>query len=101
MGQDTRYVIAGDFNDTPDSEYLAPLLKNNLGLENIVNRLPEEQRWTYFYESKKQQIDYILVPALMAGKIKGVEIGECRLKKDSAIPRCGSDHRPIFATLDL
>lgn len=101
MGQDSRYVIAGDFNDTPDSEYLTPLLSGSLELENIVNRMPEDKRYTYVHEGKPQQIDYILVPPLMSEKLKAVEIGECQSKRELAISKCGSDHRPIFATLDL
>lgn len=101
MGRDQRFIVAGDFNDTPDSEYLTPLLNGKLGLVNIVNQCSGE-KWTYSYEGEKQQLDYILVPPAMLGAVQNPEIGECRLKvKAPEIPRCGSDHRPVFATLDL
>ncbi len=101
MGQNNRYIIAGDFNDTPDSKYLAPLLENKLELENIVGRLPKSEQWTYIYKGKEQQLDYILAPPLMSKKIKEVKIGECKLKGRATMPMCGSDHRPVFAVLDL
>lgn len=101
MGKNQNFFIVGDFNDPPNSKYLAPLLGNKLKLENVVNRLPEEEKWTYIYKSKKQQLDYILVPSLMSKKIKEVEISECKPRPKTAIPGCGSDHKPVFATLDL
>jgi endonuclease/exonuclease/phosphatase family metal-dependent hydrolase len=102
MGKNQPFVIAGDFNDTPDSDWLAPLLSNSLELENIVEQLPADDQWTYIHEDKKQQLDYILIPPAMLGAVQNPEIGECRPKvKAPEIPRCGSDHRPVFATLNL
>lgn len=67
-------VVAGDFNDTPDSKPLASLL----GLPGLVDVLakkfpnaPQDQ-WTY---KDKKQIDYLLVSTALAGKFHdaGVE----------------------------
>lgn len=98
MGRDNRYIIAGDFNDTPTSKYLAPLLKkeNKLGLENIVNKLSRKERWTYIYKKHRQQLDYLLIPPLLREKIKDIGIGRTRNIKER-----GSDHDPVFAVLDL
>ncbi len=56
-------VVAGDLNDTPDSSALSPLLNMN-NLYDVLklqfgNTLPD--RWTYHYQNKFQQIDYVLV----------------------------------------
>jgi endonuclease/exonuclease/phosphatase family metal-dependent hydrolase len=50
-------VVAGDFNDTPDSAPLQPLLRVP-HLRNVLDRLPPEERWTFRDGS---QIDYLLV----------------------------------------
>lgn len=60
------FAVCGDFNDQPPSPYLKPLVQD-LGLENAVNRLPPEERWTHWWASKNKvsQLDYILLsPAL-------------------------------------
>lgn len=59
------FVIAGDLNDEWSSERMEPL--RDLGLENILERLDEEERWThwYKYENTVSQLDYLLLsPAL-------------------------------------
>jgi endonuclease/exonuclease/phosphatase family metal-dependent hydrolase len=68
-------VVAGDLNDTPDSNPLAPLL----GVPNLYDvlkcKFPDPaDRWTYHYK-KNEQIDYLLVskPLLDAMKDAGVE----------------------------
>lgn len=97
-----NYIVAGDFNDTPNSKYLAPLLakRNKLKLEDIVKRLPKDERWTAtFKESHKpriyEQIDFILSSPSLSKRVKDVEIGRRKVIKD------GSDHDPVFAILDL
>lgn len=63
------FAVMGDFNDTPDSESLKPLVKD-LGLMNVVERLGELDRWTHWWKSKNRvsQIDYILLPQGLADK---------------------------------
>jgi endonuclease/exonuclease/phosphatase family metal-dependent hydrolase len=56
-------VVAGDFNDSPDKAALNPLL----GMQNLFDVLQLQfgndmtQRWTYNYQNKQEQIDFILV----------------------------------------
>ena len=55
-------VVAGDFNDTPKSEALKPLLGLD-GLKDVLAmQFPDnpEKRWTYHYKTN-DQIDFILV----------------------------------------
>jgi endonuclease/exonuclease/phosphatase family metal-dependent hydrolase len=55
-------IVAGDLNDTPDSDALAPLMEIN-GLKDVLRmQFPQspEQRWTYHYR-RNEQIDYILI----------------------------------------
>lgn len=57
-------VVAGDFNELPNSDSLAPLLKRP-GLRNSLEKLPRSaERWTHRDDavpSKNDQIDYLLV----------------------------------------
>jgi endonuclease/exonuclease/phosphatase family metal-dependent hydrolase len=88
------YVIMGDFNDTPNSAALAPLLRDpELNLFDVLSPLPEGQRWTHYWSEKKEssQLDYILLsPAMrrrmVAGSAHVVQRGNST----------GSDHRPVY-----
>lgn len=55
-------VVAGDFNDTPDSAPLRPLLEVPHLHDVLRLQFPADsmKRWTYYYE-KFEQIDFILV----------------------------------------
>lgn len=57
-----RVVDAGDFNDTPSSAPLQPLLGNNQLHDVLELQFPSQpqERWTYHY-NRNEQIDYILV----------------------------------------
>lgn len=63
------FAVMGDFNDTPDSDYVTPLVAK-LGLKNVVERLDQNDRWTHWWKSKNRvsQIDYILLPQKLEGK---------------------------------
>ena len=70
-------VVAGDMNDTPDSDPLQPLL----GVPNLFDVLElqfgdhPELRWTYEYKKAFDQIDYVLVSKPLKERLKkaGVE----------------------------
>ncbi len=70
-------IVAGDMNDTPDSSPLKPLMS----VENLFDVLELQfgndfsRRWTYQYNGKFDQIDYVLVskPLKNALKKAGVE----------------------------
>ena len=57
-----NFVILGDFNDTPNSAYLKPLLKNS-GMENVISRLEKAEQWTHLWDDKHivSQIDFMLI----------------------------------------
>lgn len=57
-----KVVVAGDFNDTPNSAPLQPLLGNNRLHDVLAVQFPHhpQERWTYHY-TQNEQIDYILV----------------------------------------
>lgn len=73
------FVIVGDLND-----YMEPGKEKESGLrallesdqmENVVDRLPKDQRWTHFYKGDKSyhQLDYILISRKLAQKNPNVK----------------------------
>lgn len=70
------YAVVGDFNDTPHSPWLNPLLS----LPNLVDVVSEHRtsndRWTYFYRSRGRvtQIDYILASPALADRVRSTVI---------------------------
>lgn len=57
-----RVVVCGDFNDTPDSPALAPLLGTNALYDVLALQFGADvsRRWTYHFETF-DQIDFLLV----------------------------------------
>jgi predicted extracellular nuclease len=70
------FVILGDLNDYMDSNSSITDLVNWNKVENVVNRLPSEERWTQYWEGNKKchldetyhQLDYILLSKSLAEK---------------------------------
>lgn len=70
------FAVLGDFNDSPNSTYVAPLVKD-AGLENVIERLDETERWTHWWSGKNlvSQLDYILLsPELSKRSLEKPEI---------------------------
>lgn len=62
-----NWVVVGDLNDYLPSEGLEPLLEQPW-LENVMNRLPPDDRWTHYFArgNKYNQLDYVLVSRAIA-----------------------------------
>lgn len=93
-------VVAGDFNDTPDSDPLQPLLTLT-GLHDVLDKLPSgTPRFTF--RSPKNQIDYMLVSTPLFALLTHVEIE----RHDMTTPgfdraRLASDHAAIVADFNV
>lgn len=113
---DGNFIVAGDLNTYPDEgNSLEPLL-NHPGLINVIERLPEDERWTHFYQKKKQytQLDYILLskslaehnsnkPELMRKglPLKAEKYSGDRFKGVGKSKPKSSDHCPFYIDLEL
>lgn len=69
---DHDFVVLGDLNDYMDEgeeslSGIRKLLQTN-EMENVVNRLPLNERWTHYYKADKtyHQLDYILISRALA-----------------------------------
>jgi predicted extracellular nuclease len=68
-----NWVICGDFNALPD-ETPVTWIEKQIAAENVVNRLPEDDRWTYIYKGARQQLDYILASRALAARSKALPV---------------------------
>ncbi|QQE11682.1 endonuclease/exonuclease/phosphatase family protein [Planctomycetota bacterium] len=94
--EDPWVVIAGDFNDTPESKTMGAFFKND-GLIDMHKGLGKEARITYLNEPHLSTIDFVLAsPALAAKKVKGSEL----VLHDKELNKA-SDHAPLAVTFDL
>jgi hypothetical protein len=111
-------IVAGDLNDEPDSDPIAPLTAtpNLLNIWDLVGR-PEADRWTYYYGADKQfnKIDYLFVSKAPSGKVKeaGIErrgmfdLAKLTNGKEKSFPGldnwklAGSDHAAVWADFDI
>lgn len=91
------FAVAGDFNDTPDSNLIGPLLKDRqLQLVDVLSYKPQAERWTHYWEKEKlhSQIDYLLLSPALARHLQADSV---HVVQEGFIG--GSDHRPVYATL--
>ena len=90
-------VVLGDLNDFPWSASIQTL-EGDL-LENLVNNLPENQRFTYLHDGNGQTLDQMLASRSLAGRLvdyQVVHINSLSLPKEAS-----SDHDPVVAVFDL
>ncbi|SFJ46078.1 hypothetical protein SAMN04487936_102259 [Halobacillus dabanensis] len=90
-------VVLGDLNDF---EFSAPVetLKGDV-LTNMMEELPEEERYTYIYQGNSQVLDHILVSDHLAKRTK-VETVNINADFSEADGRA-SDHDPVLAQIHL
>ena len=123
LGGELRVVVFGDLNDEPQAGTTQMLLGppgSEIGTEgfdrpdqgdpwrlwNLAPLIPEERRFTRIFRGRRELIDHVLVShALVRRVVRADTVGEAPpsitefpwLRRDAA----GSDHRPLFAELDL
>lgn len=117
LGQGHEYIaIAGDLNDTPESEPLSPLIKDGSNLVDVMAH-PKFQGdgrpGTHGNGTKGSKLDYILMSPALAGKVRGAGIQrrgvwggkhgtlfphfeEVETEKDAA-----SDHAALWVEADI
>jgi endonuclease/exonuclease/phosphatase family metal-dependent hydrolase len=89
-------VVLGDFNDFENSGALNAL--ETAGLENLVERLPLEDRYSYVYLGNSQVLDHVLVNQVFAD---GVEIEMVHVNAEFPAADRASDHDPVIVRLSV
>jgi len=66
------YAVIGDFNDTPYSPYLKPLMNSKHLTDVIRQHRSEDDCWTYFWRTRNRvsQIDFVLASKALAQRIQ-------------------------------
>ena len=111
----TEVAVLGDLNDTPDSEPLAPLLRDT-DLRDISAHPSFEdggRPGTYGYCTARNKIDYVLLSPSLYARVTGGGIfrrGVWGGRRGTLWPiydtmtrevHAGSDHAAVYADLDL
>jgi endonuclease/exonuclease/phosphatase family metal-dependent hydrolase len=89
-------VVLGDLNDFENSEALGVL--ETVGLEDLVNRLPLENRYSYVYLGNSQVLDHVLVTESLTD---GVEIEMVHVNSEFPVTDRASDHDPVVVRLSI
>jgi endonuclease/exonuclease/phosphatase family metal-dependent hydrolase len=109
-------AVVGDFNDTPDSDALKPLLKNGSDLKDIFdhpNFHGDSRPGTFGNGAASEKIDYILLSPALFAKVtnggverRGVWGGTTgtlfpHFPEITKAIEAASDHAAVFADLNL
>ncbi len=96
-----RFVIAGDFNDTPGSRALAAMqARGKTGIAEAADAADERlQRWTHAYERTGvySRFDHVLISEGLSHEKRDVQ-GRIVGEPWPAI-KLASDHRPLVVTI--
>jgi endonuclease/exonuclease/phosphatase family metal-dependent hydrolase len=95
---ESRFIVTGDFNDTPESQTISTIVGADSGaLWSVATDLPDPQLVTYNTKPYRSMIDFILCsPAMRRQYVPG----STRIPQGS-IEATGSDHNPVAATFRL
>jgi endonuclease/exonuclease/phosphatase family metal-dependent hydrolase len=107
-------TVAGDFNDTPDSPYLAPLL-NQTDLKDVMQHLQylngsDKRPGTYQSGSASNKIDYLLLSPALWDKVQNVGVerrGVYAPRTFKSFPEvtsaetAASDHAAVWVDLEM
>jgi predicted extracellular nuclease len=88
-------VVLGDLNDF---EFSAPLLTlKSAGLSALIERLPQNERYTYVYQGNSQALDHILVSTALTAHVVSYDV----VHVNSEFATQASDHDPGVARLSF
>ncbi|WP_155590489.1 chitobiase/beta-hexosaminidase C-terminal domain-containing protein [Lysinibacillus cavernae] len=97
INPDLNFIVAGDMNDfefTPALE----TLKGDV-LTNMIDKAPETDRFTYFFQGNNQVLDHILVSNNLAD-VTDIDLIHINANFTEAQGRA-SDHDPVLVQIDL
>jgi uncharacterized protein len=94
IDNESRVIVMGDLNDF---HFSAPVqvLKGDI-LQNLIETLPDAERYTYNYDGNSQVLDHILVSENLMGSLVSLNI--LHLNSEFDYMRQFSDHDPVLAT---
>jgi len=111
-----NFAVLGDLNDYPEGKTALAALLEHKGLDNVLTRLPEAERWTHYYAGGNayRQLDYLLLsaglakanpgkPAVMRRGLpwRAKKVTEERLDGVGENDPKASDHAPLYMDITL
>ncbi|WP_397537136.1 endonuclease [Rummeliibacillus pycnus] len=94
---DANIVSVGDYNDFQFTDSLKILEGKHM--TNMINKVPEDDRYTYLFQGNSQVLDHILVSNNLA---KSTKIDILHINSDfTDMAGRASDHDPVMVQLDL
>ncbi|MCH7664676.1 MAG: esterase-like activity of phytase family protein [Acidobacteria bacterium] len=97
LDPDAAAIVLGDFNEHPYREPVA--LFADSGLTNLVERVPQDRRYTFIFRGTAQVLDNVLVTGSLArDSVATVEI--VHLNSDLPDSVRAADHDPIVVRLE-
>jgi endonuclease/exonuclease/phosphatase family metal-dependent hydrolase len=109
----SRYIVLGDMNDPPDSEFMAPLatsseLELSFGLANPTetrpapgSNPPPTPAWTERYKAGGKPAVYTLMDQVWLSPALAERQTGAFIDRRSKLAGDGSDHDPAWVTLNL
>ncbi len=110
-------VVAGDFNHNPDGPSLGPLLALPHLHDVLAWAFPNDpaRRWTYAYQKKCDQLDYLLVSEPLCAALQAVGVerrgifnlkaltagAETSFDTVTSYTNCASDHGALWADFKM
>jgi predicted extracellular nuclease len=91
---ESRVIVMGDLNDFHFSASVHAL--KGIILQNLIETLPVDERYTYIYDGNSQVLDHILVSESLMGSLASMDI--LHLNSEFDYMRQFSDHDPVVAT---
>ena len=95
---DADVIVLGDLNDFWYSDAVKALQKDGT-LTNLIERLPENERYTYIYQGNAQTLDHILVSPALLDRDPQVDIVHANAEFVQ-LPERATDHDPVLARFD-
>ena len=93
----SKVIVLGDLNDFQFSPPIETL-KGNI-LQNLVETLPKEERYSYIYEGNSQALDHILISQELQDNLLSFDILHLNSEFDYASHF--SDHDPLIASFSF
>jgi predicted extracellular nuclease len=88
--------VLGDLNDFENTEPLEVL--GAAGLEDLVKRVPNEDRYSFVYRGNSQVLDHILVSESLS---EGAEVEMVHVNAEYPASDRASDHDPVIVRLSI
>jgi endonuclease/exonuclease/phosphatase family metal-dependent hydrolase len=114
MRPNSRFVVLGDMNDGPDSQFLAPLVASSgVGLVNALAQARESRPaptetpaapsvlWTERFKPSGKPAEHNLFDQVWVSPSLGSRLVDATIDRRTTLGGDGSDHDPSWITLQL